>query len=51
MPLLSGEIKLNPDLKIGSYSQVLENLDMNANILEELTKNCNQSETKVRNIL
>ncbi len=38
IPALSGSIYINPDLIIGSYSQVLADLDGDASILAELSK-------------
>ncbi len=50
LKLLDGNIEINETLKIGSYSQVLEDLDPNKNILEELLADF-QDETKIRNML
>lgn len=50
LKLLDGSIEINETLKIGSYSQVLEDLDPNKNILEELLADF-QDETKIRNML
>lgn len=50
LKLLDGNIEVNETLKIGSYSQVLEDLDPNKNILEELLADF-QDETKIRNML
>ncbi len=38
IPALSGSIYINPDLIIGSYSQVLADLDGDASIIAELSK-------------
>ena len=35
---LDGNIKINENILIGSYSQVLEDLDMNAKIIDELSR-------------
>lgn len=50
LKLLDGKIEINETLKIGSYSQVLEDLDPNKNILQELLENF-EDETKIRNML
>lgn len=47
---ISWEVIFWNELKIGSYSQVLENLDMEKSIIDEL-KNHSSEETKIRNIL
>lgn len=50
LKLLDGNIEINETLKIGSYSQVLEDLDPNKNILQELLADF-EDETKIRNML
>lgn len=47
---LSGTVKINPDLIIGSYSQVLADLDPEASILAELSKN-HSKENEIRSML
>lgn len=47
---LDWTVDINENLVIWSYSQVLENLDMESSILDELTKNY-QNQTKIRGIL
>jgi hypothetical protein len=43
-------VNINEHLTIGSYSQVLENLDMEATILDELSKDF-QNQKMIRTIL
>lgn len=50
LPLLSGTIHINPDLVIGSYSQVLADLDGEESILSELSKN-HGKENEIRSML
>lgn len=47
---LSGEVEINEFLKIGSYSQVLADLDMEKSIIDELSKDF-EDQTRIRNIL
>jgi ATP-binding cassette subfamily F protein 3 len=47
---ISGEIFINPDLIIGSYSQVLADLDANATIIGELSK-YHPKDTEIRAML
>ena len=47
---LSGEVEINEFLKIGSYSQVLADLDMEKSIIDELSKDFDD-QTRIRNIL
>lgn len=47
---LSWEVEINQYLKIGSYSQVLEDLDMKKSIINELNQDFND-QTRIRNIL
>lgn len=48
--ILDWEININETLKVGSYSQVLEDLDIENNILEELLKD-HDNETEIRTML
>ena len=50
MTPLSGSVYINPDLIIGSYSQVLADLDGGVSILAELSKNY-PNETEIRGML
>ncbi|MDP2090324.1 MAG: ABC-F family ATP-binding cassette domain-containing protein [Candidatus Gracilibacteria bacterium] len=47
---LNGKVDINEHLTIGSYSQVLENLDMEASIIDELKKDFD-NEKHIRTIL
>jgi ATP-binding cassette subfamily F protein 3 len=47
---LSGSITINPDLIIGSYSQVLADLDGNETIIKELSKH-HPKDTEIRSML
>ena len=47
---LSGEIFINPDIIIGSYSQVLMELDGNVSIITELSKH-HPNDTEIRSML
>ncbi|QFR39338.1 ABC-F family ATP-binding cassette domain-containing protein [Candidatus Gracilibacteria bacterium 28_42_T64] len=47
---LDGTSEINETIKIGSYSQVLEDLDINSSIIEELGKDY-ESEKEIRTIL
>ncbi len=47
---LDGTSEINETIKIGSYSQVLEDLDINSSIIEELWKDY-ESEKEIRTIL
>lgn len=44
-------MKINPDLIIGSYSQVLLDLDGESSIIKELTKKYHDREQEVRSML
>ena len=50
LPALDGEIFINPDLIIGSYSQVLADLDGNATIIAELSKH-HPKDNEIRSML
>ncbi len=50
LPSLSGNVFINPDLIIGSYSQVLTDLDDNISIIEELSKN-HDKDNEIRSML
>lgn len=50
LPALSGEIFINPDLIIGSYSQVLADLDGEKSIIAELSKN-HPKDIEIRSML
>lgn len=50
LPALSGDIYINPDLIIGSYSQVLADLDGNSTIIAELSKN-HPKDNEIRSML
>lgn len=50
LKILDGTIELNETLKVGSYSQVLADLDLEINILQELMKDYD-NETEIRNML
>jgi ATP-binding cassette subfamily F protein 3 len=50
LPALSGTIKINPDLIIGSYSQVLADLNGEESIIAELGKNY-EKESDIRAML
>jgi ATP-binding cassette subfamily F protein 3 len=50
MPSLGGTIEINPDLKIGSYSQVLADLDGDSTIIAELSKH-HPKEQEIRSML
>ena len=50
LDILDWEININETLKVGSYSQVLEDLNVENNILEELLKDHN-NETEIRTML
>lgn len=50
LALLDGEIAINETLKIGSYSQVLAELDKSSSIINELLKDF-PDETKIRTML
>jgi len=47
---LDGTSEINENICIGSYSQVLENLDVNSSILDELSKNYD-NQKEIRTIL
>ncbi|MDP2396076.1 MAG: hypothetical protein Q8S84_02800 [bacterium] len=47
---MNGKVDINEHLTIGSYSQVLENLDMEASIIDELKKDFD-NEKHIRTIL
>ncbi len=47
---ISGEVDINEFLKIGSYSQVLSDLDVGKSIIEELNQDF-EDQTRIRNIL
>lgn len=50
LPALSGTVKINPDLIIGSYSQVLADLNGEESIIAELGKN-HEKESEIRAML
>jgi ATP-binding cassette subfamily F protein 3 len=50
LPALSGDIFINPDLVIWSYSQVLAELDENETIIKELSK-YHPKDTEIRSML
>lgn len=50
LPAVSGSFKINPDLVIGSYSQVLADLDGEESILSELSKG-HDKENEIRSML
>lgn len=50
LPSLSGAVRINPDLIIGSYSQVLADLDGEESILGELTRH-HANEREIRAML
>ena len=50
LPSLSGVVKINPDLIIGSYSQVLADLNGEESIIAELGKN-HEKESEIRAML
>ena len=50
IPAISGKISINPDLIIGSYSQVLSDLDTELSILAELSKDY-PKENDIRSML
>ncbi len=50
LPALSGSVKINPDLIIGSYSQVLADLNGEESIIAELGKNY-ERESDIRAML
>ncbi len=50
LPSLGGTMKINPDLMIGSYSQVLADLNGEESILSELSKG-HDKENEIRSIL
>lgn len=50
MPALDGSSKINETIIVGSYSQVLADLNMESSILEELAKNYD-NQKDVRTIL
>ncbi|MDD2871298.1 MAG: ABC-F family ATP-binding cassette domain-containing protein [Candidatus Gracilibacteria bacterium] len=47
---LNGKVEINENLTIGSYSQVLENLDMELSIIDELKKDF-ENEKHIRTVL
>lgn len=50
IPAISGEVFINPDLIIGSYSQVLADLDGESSIIDELSKN-HDKDNEIRSML
>lgn len=50
LPSLSGSVFINPDLIIGSYSQVLSGLNGNLSIIDELSKN-HDKDNEIRSML
>lgn len=50
LPAISGNVFINPDLIIGSYSQVLADLDGNSTIIDELSKN-HDKDNEIRSML
>lgn len=50
IPALSGKVFINPDLIVGSYSQVLADLDGNISIIDELSKN-HDKDNEIRTML